>query len=171
MILPDSINKKRKEGFRPEIVGCFLHEKKVFMFYDKKHDLWQFPQGGIDNKEIIGNALEREMTEELGVNFVSQIENSEFLAQDRINFPEKYWGSRSLQDDEGTKIEMKGKCYYSFAVQTKAESVILEETEFDDYLLASHNQAEAFLIKVYQKEKRRISIRFLEVLASKKLIT
>lgn len=164
------INEKRKHGLRPQVVGCFVHDRKVFLFYDKKHHLWQFPQGGIDNLEEIEDALEREMTEELGSRFVSQKKDAQLLVEDRINFPEKYWGSRSLRDDEGGKLLMKGKHYYAFAVETGAESVILEETEFDDYLLASYDQAEALLVKVYQREKRRISVRFLEALAAQKLI-
>ena len=164
------IDEKRKHGLRPQVVGCFVHEQKVFLFYDKKHHLWQFPQGGIENLEETEAALVREMSEELGARFVEQKKNCQLLVEDRINFPEKYWGSRPLRTDEGEKVLMKGKHYYAFAIETEAPSIILQETQFDDYLLASYEQAESLLVKVYQKEKRRIAVRFLEALVSKKLI-
>ncbi|MEA1926135.1 MAG: NUDIX domain-containing protein [Patescibacteria group bacterium] len=164
------INEKRNLGFRPEVVGCFLHNKKIFLFYDKKYDLWQFPQGGVRNLEEIKNALLREMTEELGNTLYSQVKNEEFFAEDKIHFPKKYWGNRTLKNDSGREVMMKGKYYYAFAIQINTKDVTIEETEFDGYILASFDQARILLQKIRQHEKRRVSMRFLKILTEKKLI-
>lgn len=170
MISSNNINKKRKEGLRPEVVGCFLHEKKVFMFYDKKHELWQFPQGGIENLETVRKTIEREMYEELGETFCKNVTEIEFMAEDRISFPKEQLGSRALQTDKGEKIIMKGKYYYAFAIHTNAVSLILEESEFDDFFLASFNQAEALAQKIYQPNKKRITLHFIDILMARSLI-
>ena len=41
----------RKEGMRPQVVGCFVSNKKTLLVYSEKYNLWQFPQGGIDNTD------------------------------------------------------------------------------------------------------------------------
>ena len=170
IVTTSEIDEKRNLNFRPEVVGCFLCDKKVFLFYDKKYDLWQFPQGGIGNSEEIKDALVREMTEELGNMFYGYVKSNEFLAEDKIHFPKKYWRNRTLKNDKGREMMMKGKYYYAFAIQTNTKAITIKETEFDDHALVSFDQAKILLQKIHQHEKRRISMHFLKMLTEKKLI-
>jgi len=164
------IDEKRKNGLRPEVVGCFVNNMKVFVFYDKKHEIWQFPQGGIDNHESVKDALKREMIEECGQRFYSQVSDIQFLAEDKIVFPQKYWGSRSLRSDEGREVKMKGKHYFAFVLETKTGSLILQKSQFDDYICANYDQALSLFEDIYQAGKRRLSLNFLQHLYGNKLI-
>jgi len=99
------IDQIRNEGFRPQIVGCFLNDKKILFLYKKKHDLWQFPQGGIDNGETVEVAFFREMAEELGEEFAKSCnKNILLIGSDEVNFPAHSQGSRELKNDTGQDI-------------------------------------------------------------------
>ena len=62
----EELDKDRSDGLRPSVVGCFLNSGKILFVYQKTHQLWQLPQGGVDNHETTIDAFKREMTEELG---------------------------------------------------------------------------------------------------------
>ena len=115
----EQLNEIRKEGFRPGVVACIIHNKKILLFFKKEYQLWMLPQGGINNKEEPGKALERTLIEELGVNFTKQLdfEKVAYLDSDRMEFMPGKHSVGNLEDDGGNPIEMLGKEYYFSVVE------------------------------------------------------
>ena len=59
------LNKKYRLG----VISVFINKKgKLLVAKRSDRDVWQFPQGGVDNNESWTEALYREMLEELGSN-------------------------------------------------------------------------------------------------------
>jgi putative (di)nucleoside polyphosphate hydrolase len=166
----EEINKIRNKGFRPQIVGCFLNNKKILFLYKKKHDLWQFPQGGIENNETINNAFFRETKEELGEEFVEACDKNIFLiGEDKIIFPLHNQNSRELKNNAGKSIFMKGKKYFFIGAKTKANFNVFN-SEFDDFRWTSFKEAIALCDKIYQAGKKRITVNALKQLRSLNLL-
>ena len=153
----EEINEIRKTGFRPQVVACFLNNKRILFLFNEEYDLWQFPQGGIDNNETVETAIAREMKEELGSDFVENIEIGAVIKRDLIEFPRNNWDSRILKTDEGMEILMKGKEYFFVVIDTKNEELDIKQTEFNDYKWASYEEALEITEKIYQKGKKRIT--------------
>jgi len=158
------IDKIRNRGYRPQVVGCFLNDKKILFLYKEKHNLWQLPQGGIDNRESIEKAVLREMEEELGKTFISQIKIRSVIGEDLIEFPLSTQNSRDLVNDKGEKIYMKGKNYFFVVIESDEAELDINETEFDDSQWLSHKQAIEVAEDIYQRGKRRITIKVLKEL-------
>jgi len=83
----------KKGTYRPNVAMIILSEnypQKKEIFIAQRNDLtdiWQFPQGGIDNGEEVKEALFREMEEEIGTDAAEIIaEYPEWISYD---FPEK----------------------------------------------------------------------------------
>jgi putative (di)nucleoside polyphosphate hydrolase len=55
--------------FRPNVAAIILNRNGEILVCERKNDrgAWQFPQGGVDGKESILEALEREVLEEVGI--------------------------------------------------------------------------------------------------------
>lgn len=55
--------------FRPNVAAIILNKKGEILVCERKNDkgAWQFPQGGVDGKETLLEALEREVLEEVGI--------------------------------------------------------------------------------------------------------
>lgn len=173
MITPSltQIDSARIDGFRPQVVGCFIHANKLFMFHEKKYDLWQLPQGGIENKETIENAIAREMAEELGDDFFDlAIKSYTLMGSNSVKFPPEHRGGRDLSTDNGQQVEMRGKWYYFIAIQTTANDVNIDKTEFDDYKLLSYDKAVQLTESIYQKGKKRITLLAIDLMKQNKLI-
>ncbi|MEA2006909.1 MAG: NUDIX domain-containing protein [Patescibacteria group bacterium] len=173
MIAPSltQIDSTRVDGFRPQVVGCFVHAKKIFMFHEEKYDLWQLPQGGIENKETIEQAVEREMTEELGKNFFSfAIKSYTLMGSNSVKFPPEHRGSRELKMDDGQEIEMRGKWYYFISIQTAADKLAIEESDFDTFKLLSHKEAIELADSIYQKGKKRVTLLAIDLLKQNNII-
>ena len=151
------IDEIRKRGFRPQVVACFLYDKKILFLYKKEHNLWQFPQGGIDNGETVEKAILREMREELGEDFLARVKIGEAISRDVIEFSSDKWGSRELVTDVGEKILMKGKEYFFVLVNPSGMILDVNQTEFDDYQWVDYEEAFKITEKIYQKEKRRMT--------------
>ncbi|MCK5080959.1 MAG: NUDIX domain-containing protein [Candidatus Moranbacteria bacterium] len=160
------IDKIRQKSFRPQVVGCFLNNNKILFLYKKKHNLWQFPQGGINNRETVHQAITREMIEELGENFVKNCDfsNFEIIEEDQIEFPQKYQGSRELETDTGQKMEMKGKRYLFIKIQVNVSKIDIDQTEFDDYQWLNSKQAFSLASQIYQTGKKRTTLKALKAL-------
>lgn len=154
----------RSSGFRPGIVGCFLYEKRVLFVYHKKYSLWQLPQGGIENGELLGDALARELSEELGEHFIlEQCEHSfDLFADNKVEFPKKEQGRRVLRTNDGKELIMVGKKYYFIAINVIDPELRLDETEFDDYYWLSYEESIRFCETIYQHGKRRITLFAIE---------
>ncbi len=60
-------------------------EKNSHVTHVSSSDIWQFPQGGIENNETPEEALHREMLEEIGTNAFTIIEQTSWIHYD---FPE-----------------------------------------------------------------------------------
>ncbi len=79
-----------KKNYRPNVAAVILSsvypfECKIFLGNrnDYKEDIWQFPQGGIDDGESPKDALFRELKEEIGTDEVEIIaEHPEWFCYD-----------------------------------------------------------------------------------------
>ncbi len=155
------IDSIRQKGFRPQVVGCFVNDNKILLLFHKKNNLWQLPQGGIDNQETITEALKREMKEELGVDFIKNCDFSNiFITEEaQLIFPKKHQGSRELKTDGEKEKIMKGKRYFFLKINTRKTQIDIQKTEFDDYLWLNKTDALKLAQKIYQKGKREITLK------------
>lgn len=150
------VDEIRLTGFRPQIVACIIHKKKMLFVFKEKYKLWQFPQGGIDNNETIEEASLRELEEELGVNFAKHLSINSIIGEDKIEFPQKLAGSRELKTDNGEDIVMIGKKYFFVVLDSSTEDLDIKETEFDDYCWLDYEDSIEILGKVYQLKKKEV---------------
>jgi 8-oxo-dGTP pyrophosphatase MutT (NUDIX family) len=165
------IDQIRKSGFRPQIVGCFLHEKKILFLYKRKHDLWQLPQGGVDNGNDINAAYLREMTEEIGSKFIDSCDKKiSLFGEDKVEFPMHSQNSRELRNDAGQDIFMKGKKYFFVYVSANIDVIDISQSEFDDFKWVSFEDGLALCEEMQQKGKKRITIGALNQLRKLNLI-
>ncbi len=109
----EKLDQYRKEGFRPGVVACLVHNKTVLLVYKKDYKLWQLPQGRIDNKEEPKEALRRMMVEELGEDFAKKVnyEDIKYIDEDRMEFKPGRHEVEKLADDAGNEVNMLGKVY------------------------------------------------------------
>jgi len=167
----EEIDAYRGKGFRPGVVGCFLNDNNLLLVYKKEHNLWQLPQGGVDNRESLEEAFQREMSEELGEEFVSRSHESiSLVTEGRVEFPAQKYGVRELETDSGQPIIMKGKKYFFLAAISYESELKLGETEFDDYRWVSYQEGTKLTEKIYQKGKKRITQNALKSLKKLGLI-
>ncbi len=164
------LNQIRKRGFRPQAVGCFLHEKKILFVYKKKYKLWLLPQGGIDNQETIEDGAIREMKEELSGDFVNKSRVSEVVGRDKVEFTKDKWGDRELHTDDGEEILMKGKIYFFVAFDCENDNFDVDKTEFSDFKWLDYDGAMELTKEIYQKGKQRITKKVLNNLKEKDLL-
>ncbi len=165
------IDQIRNEGSRPQIVGCFLSDKKVLFLFKKAHNLWQLPQGGIDNRETAEAAFFREMGEELGSEFVKTCDKDIMLfAKDTVSFPAHSQNSRDLKNDAGEDIFMKGKKYFFIYAKTKSATLDISKSEFDKFKWVSLEEGLILCDMIYQKGKKRITRSALQTLREQNLI-
>ncbi len=162
----------RESGFRPNIVACFIHNKEILFLYKEEYNLWMLPQGGIANQEQPLAALQREMTEELGEEFVSNtaIDTAVYVGNNVIEFPPRNRGNKDLETDTGEDVFMVGKFYFFYAVESPKEAISMKKTEFDNSQWLAFNEAVVLASKVYQRGKKRITIKALFELREKGLL-
>ncbi|WP_297441303.1 RNA pyrophosphohydrolase [Sulfurimonas sp.] len=84
----------KKEKYRPNVAMIIVsnnYPQKKEIFIAQRNDLadiWQFPQGGIDEGEEVKDALFREMEEEIGTSSAEIVaEYPEWISYD---FPQKF---------------------------------------------------------------------------------
>lgn len=166
MVFPslEEINEIRKTGFRPQVVGCFLSNKKILFLYKKEHNLWQFPQGGIENGETLEQAIIREMKEELGNKFLARVKVDSIIGEDTIKFPENTKNLRELKTDGGKRIFMKGKKYFFVSLGANTRKLDIKETEFDDYKWLNYKESSELAVAIYQSGKQRIMKKIIKSL-------
>lgn len=154
----------RKTGFRPSVVGCFLNNKKILMVFQKNHNLWQFPQGGVDNGETIFTALERETAEEVDPAVVTNFKSTPALIyQDQIEFPPEKQNLRDLKTDAGEQINMLGKKYFFLVTELTSSTVNLKPNEFSEYRWLDYDEA----IKLTKETNTGGKLRIVSAVLSK----
>ena len=131
--------------YRPNVAAVILssnYPDKCEFFVAHRSDIkniWQFPQGGIDEGESPAEALKRELLEEIGCDKVEIL--GEFPEWITYNFPENI-NNKKLYDYDGQTQKY-------FLVRLKEDAVIdlqaYEIPEFKEYTFMSY---EALLKKV-----------------------
>jgi putative (di)nucleoside polyphosphate hydrolase len=125
----------KKSEYRPNVAMIIVSEnypQKKEIFIAQRNDLldiWQFPQGGIDNGEEVKEALFREMEEEIGT------ASAEIVAE----YPE--WISYDFPSKIAERMKpYKGQTQRYFLMKLKGDAVIkldTEHPEFSDYKFVS----------------------------------
>ena len=169
----EELDKDRSDGLRPSVVGCFLNSGKILFVYQKTHQLWQLPQGGVDNYETTIDAFKREMTEELGGDFLKQTSfKPSFFSADKIEFPPDKQGLRELKLDSGNPVKMKGKKYYFLYVTSSSTNLKFpSDEEYNDFKWVNYVEALELVKTSTQGGKLRITISALDILKNKGLLT
>lgn len=153
------LNEIRIEGYRPGVVCCLVNAAQLLLVFKKEYGLWLIPQGGVDNKETIADAIERELVSELGQSIFDQCKKEyNYFGEGDIEFNPNSKGMRELQTDEGNYIDMKGKRYFFFVVECTDQKNDLSNSEFDDYAWVNFEQAEFLLGKNYQLNKKELTL-------------
>lgn len=173
LIIPDlsQLDATRRKGFRPNVVGCFLNDKRILLVYQKVYKLWQLPQGGIDNKESLQEAVMREMSEEVGDDFMHHVDvNFQLAGIDQIEFPPEKQDTRSLKSDDGTPQKMIGKKYYFMMTQALQSEIKIDSTEYDEYRWVTYDEAVRLVKMAGQGGKLRITTKVLSSLKDRQLL-
>jgi putative (di)nucleoside polyphosphate hydrolase len=155
----------RLEGLRPDVVLCAINKDyQVLLGLKAEHQIWEIPQGGIEEGEELIPALEREIKEELGESFLSClfIPAEPLVAVDQILFPQNTLGGRVLGVGK-KKVLMQGKKYY-FCVAAKVKDSEPEKKEYADFKWVSFNEGMEIFNAIPQKGKKRILIKIFEIL-------
>ena len=129
----------QKDLYRPNVAmiivsSSYPSAREIFLAQrNDLLDVWQFPQGGIDEGEEIQEALFRELKEEIGTDSVEVI--AEFPEWISYDFPPKI--AQSMKPFVGQKQRY-------FLVKLKEDAVINIQTqhpEFCDYKFVSVDEA------------------------------
>lgn len=167
----EELDNLRKAGLRPSVVGCFINNKKILLVYQKVHNLWQLPQGGIDNGQNLEQAFSKEMSEEVTEDFFKNVETpAQLIAEDKIEFPPSKQNLREMKSDAGEPLQMKGKYYYFMVANSKVTDLTIGATEFDDYKWLNYDEAVKLIKDTNTGGKLRITNMILNRLKDKNLI-
>jgi putative (di)nucleoside polyphosphate hydrolase len=121
----------KKDLYRPNVAMIIVSEnypQKKEIFIAQRNDLldiWQFPQGGIDNGEEVEDALFREMEEEIGTRDAEIVgEYPEWISYD---FPAKI--AKKMQPYKG-----QTQRYYLMKLKNNSDiNIDTQHPEFMDY--------------------------------------
>ncbi len=119
----------KKNQYRPNVAMIIVsnhYPKKKEIFIAQRNDIldiWQFPQGGIDNGEEVKEALFREMEEEIGTAEAKIVaEYPEWISYD---FPEKI--AKKMQP-------YKGQIQKYFLIKLDKSANIKLDTEHPEFI-------------------------------------
>jgi putative (di)nucleoside polyphosphate hydrolase len=147
-----------QKRYRPNVAAVILssdYPQKCEFFLGKRSDIknvWQFPQGGIDDGETPVEALLRELQEEIGCNSVDVI--AEYPHWIKYDFPNGAVARKMYPFD--------GQTQKYFLVKLKDSAKInldsYHEPEFEEYRYVEYEQ----LLKKATYFKRRVYRRVIE---------
>lgn len=158
----------RKQGIRPSVVGCFINDKKILLAYQKSFNLWQLPQGGVNNHETTKDAFFRELGEEVTEDFLKNCsQDIKLVAVDKIEFPPSKQGLRDMITDSGESVVMKGKYYYYYICEAKKTDITIAATEFEDIKWLNFDEAYKLVHETNTGGKLRITSNVLHLLKDK----
>lgn len=119
----------KKEKYRPNVAMIIVsseypHKKDVFIAQrNDLTDIWQFPQGGIDEGEEVQEALFREMEEEIGT------KSAEIIAE----YPE--WLSYDFPPKIASKMKpYKGQTQRYFLLKLSKDAEINLDTKHPEFI-------------------------------------
>ena len=168
----EQLDNVRKEGFRPSVVACLINNKRLLLVFKKEYKLWQLPQGGVNNKEDPDASLERELKEEMGTEFVSNLDFSDirYIGQDKMEFKPGRHNVDVLKDDSGNEVNMLGKLYYFTVINSKSDKLDISKTVYDEHFWMNFQEAKFLADKIYQRGKRRITLNIIDELFNRGII-
>ncbi len=129
----------KKDLYRPNVAMIIVsndypQKKEIFLAHrNDMSDVWQFPQGGIDEGEEVHEALFRELEEEIGTGEVEVVaEYPEWISYD---FPPKI--AKNMKPFIGQKQK-----YFLVKLQKSAKiNLDTEHPEFSDYKFVDVDEA------------------------------
>ena len=161
----------RQEGLRPGVVACIINKDfKILLGKKEKYKIWELPQGRIEENEDLKSAIRREITEELGENFLPAIFIPEqpLLYIDQVIFPENTVKEKFLSAG-GKSFPMLGKKYY-FCLAAKTKDIEPEKFEYQDFKWVSYDEGTKLIETIPQKGKKRILKTIFSILKENQFI-
>lgn len=129
----------KKDLYRPNVAmiivsSCYPQKKEIFLAQrNDLSDVWQFPQGGIDEGEEVREALFRELLEEIGTDRVEVI--AEFPQWISYDFPPRI--AETMKPFIG-----QTQRYFLVKLHEEAEiNINTHEPEFSDYKFVTADEA------------------------------
>ncbi len=148
-----------QKEYRPVSVAVLYREvdsnRKFLLIQSTKClDEWSFPQGGVEESERLEDALSRELTEELGINFSTEVS--------RVRLAYHY----ELLDAESTRKDKrgfsKGKAYFFTVGQYTGNGLfLLQDEEVNEALWMNYENALLFF-RLGRPKKADLSIKALD---------
>lgn len=153
---------QNEKKYRPNVAAIVLSAKYPFeckVLIAKRNDMeniWQFPQGGIDEGETPEKALLRELKEEIGTNEVELI----------AAYPE--WLNYDFPEDAEIKKKyaFDGQCQKYFLVRLKSGAKVdlsTDEPEFESFKFVTLKE----LFATIHHFKRPIYVRVIQYFQEK----
>jgi putative (di)nucleoside polyphosphate hydrolase len=128
----------KNKNYRPNVAAIILSPKypeKVELLLAKRVDLdnvWQLPQGGIDKGESPGEALLRELKEEVGTDDVEVVA----VMKDWISYDFPKLVAQKMYPFDGQKQK-----YFLVRLKPNAKvDINTKQPEFDDYKFVTLNE-------------------------------
>lgn len=129
----------KKDLYRPNVAMIIVsndypQKKEIFLAHrNDMSDIWQFPQGGIDEGEEVHEALFRELEEEIGTGEVEVVaEYPDWISYD---FPPK------IAENMKPFVGQKQKYFLVKLQKTAKINLDTEHPEFSDYKFVDVDEA------------------------------
>jgi hypothetical protein len=69
-----------------------------------------------------------------------------------------------LKEDSGNEVNMLGKLYYFTVANCKTDELDITKTVYDEHFWMNYQEAKFLADKIYQRGKRRITLRIIDEL-------
>ena len=125
------------DGYRPNVGIIIINdEQKVLLAKRLNENAWQFPQGGINEKESTEDAMYRELKEEVGLNHNHILVIEKTKGWLRYDVPKNWIRNNSQQRYKGQK-----QVWFLLKFVGEDTDIFLRNTtkpEFDDWKWVSY---------------------------------